>query len=1401
MPDHKHEEKVEPGRGSTSTERHRSYRGGTARGRQAEAVSVEQAVAEYEDLERELSRKNRIKDDVDVEKGAVDDGASDELDLETAFGCGLASQHVGVCWDRVTVRGVAAATNYVETLPDALLRLVDAVTPLMRLAGLCSRPAEAKLLSDIRGVCRPGEMVLVLGKPGAGCSTLLRVVANQRRGFTAVDGSVRYGPWPASDFGRAEAVYNAEEDAHLATLTVEQTLAFALDVTVPGATPGSRQRVLDMLLRIFNMEHARTTAVGHLSGGERRRVSMAEMMVTRACVQCWDNSTRGLDASTALDFVRSLRVQTDLYRTATLVSLYQASESIYRLFDRVLVLAEGRQVYFGPAAEARAYFDGLGFVPASPRQTTADYLVACADGPDPDALSESFGRSAAGARLEADLTAYLGECHIQHGDDDDDNRKRPTRSAYRTPFRLQLWALARRQFALKLQDRFNLTLSWVRSIVIALVLGSLYRSLGRTSASAFSRGGLLFGALFFNALQAFSELAGTMLGRAVVDKHRAYGFHRPSALWIAQMAVDQAFAATEILAFSVVVYLMTELVRDAAAFFIFYLLLLSGNVAMTLVFRIIGCLSRDFDRAIRVAVIVITLLVTTSGYMVQYEDEKPWLRWMSWLNVLGLIFGALMENEFGRIELSCAAESLVPSGPGYDDARHQVCTLPGSRPGTLAVRGSDYIARAFSYRSGDMWRNWGIVAAVTIVFLLLNVVLGELVRFDGSSGSARVSLRPDDGERRALNERLEAAAAARRHQQGPHEEEQEEETVVETRPDPEVGPDVAPESVLAWQGLTYDVPTTCGRTKRLLAGIDGFVRRGELTALMGASGAGKTTLLDVLVGRKTVGVVGGRIRQWSGRVAAYAEQQPLDEPTQTVREALRFSADLRQRRGIGQAERHAYVEHVLVMLEMEALADCIIGQGLTVEERKRVSIGVELAARPERLLFLDEPTSGLDSRGALNTVRLLRKLAAAGLAVVCTIHQPDADLFGLFDRLLLMQRGGRVAYFGETGPDAAVVRGYFARHGAEPEPTDNVAEFMLEAVGAGSGRRLGDRDWAEVWDDSPERAAVVETVSRLLRSEEAGIGGGGGAEPGSASVGRQLRVVTTRAIRSLWRSPDYVVTRLLGQLAVALVSGLTFLGLDDSRASLQKTVFVMFQVTVVPALVIGQVEVLFHHRRAVAQRETAAGMYPPGVFAAAMAAAEVPVSILCAGLFFSCIYLAPGLSLAAPRAGYQFLMILVTQLFSVSLGQAVAALTPSSRVAAQLDPLLVTVLALFCGVTMPASQMPALFRSWLHPLDPLTRLIGGMVTTALHGLPVRCRPNELSRFSAPEGVTCASYMSDFFAGGGRGYLAGDDDGGTCEYCAYKVGDEFYGPLGMSFANRWRDLGIFAVFVVTNLVGI
>jgi hypothetical protein len=177
-------------------------------------------------------------------------------------------------------------------------------------------------------------------------------------------------------------------------------------------------------------------------------------------------------------------------------------------------------------------------------------------------LAKAFTESTFSQALSTEMDKYrqvLAEDKQRHEDFKiavhDTKQKGASKSVYNVPYYMQVWSLMQRQFLIKWQDKFSLVVSWITSITIAIVLGTVWLDLPQTSAGAFTRGGLLFISLLFNAFQAFAELASTMIGRPIVNKHKAYTFHRPSALWIAQIIVDMAFSAVQILVFSIIVSL------------------------------------------------------------------------------------------------------------------------------------------------------------------------------------------------------------------------------------------------------------------------------------------------------------------------------------------------------------------------------------------------------------------------------------------------------------------------------------------------------------------------------------------------------------------------------------------------------------------------------------------------------------------------------------------------------------------------------------------------------------------------------------------------------------------------------------------------------------------------------
>ena len=176
--------------------------------------------------------------------------------------------------------------------------------------------------------------------------------------------------------------------------------------------------------------------------------------------------------------------------------------------------------------------------------------------------------------------------------------------------------------------------------------------------------------------------------------------------------------------------------------------------------------------------------------------------------------------------------------------------------------------------------------------------------------------------------------------------------------------------VFSWQHVNYTVPIPGKADRQLLSDVSGYVAPGKLTALMGESGAGKTTLLNVLAQRTNVGVVAGdrfvngqplphdfqsqtyafftAFLSLNGltfiRFSGYCQQMDTHVPFATVREALLFSAKLRQPASVSLAEKEAYVEKCLKMCGLEAYGEASVGS-LSVEHRKRTTIAVELAAR------------------------------------------------------------------------------------------------------------------------------------------------------------------------------------------------------------------------------------------------------------------------------------------------------------------------------------------------------------------------------------------------------------------------------------------------------------------------
>ncbi|KAL3486049.1 ABC-2 type transporter-domain-containing protein [Aspergillus germanicus] len=1338
---------------------------------------------------------------------------------------GFKRQELGVTWQNLSVEVVSAEAAVQENFLSQFN-----VPQLMKESR--NKPPLRTILSDSHGCVKPGEMLLVLGRPGSGCTTLMKMLANQRLGYKSVSGDVRYGSMTAEEAGqyRGQIVMNTEEELFFPSLTVGETMDFATRLKVPARMPNGvespeayREETKKFLLESMGISHTVDTKVGNeyvrgVSGGERKRVSIIECLATRASVFCWDNSTRGLDASTALEWTRAVRALTDVLGLSTIVSLYQAGNGIYDLFDKVLVLDEGKQIYYGPMTQARPYMEALGFV-CTEGSNVADFLTGVTVPTErkirpgfearfprnADAMLEEYNKSMVKSNMVREYDYPDSEIAKRCTEDfkvsaaEEKAKQLPKNSPFTVDFTNQVKACITRQYQVLWGDKATFIIKQVSTLIQALIAGSLFYDAPNNSAGLFVKSGALFFALLYNSLLAMAEVTESFQGRPVLIKHKSFAYFHPAAFCIAQIAADIPVLLFQVSIFSIVLYFMVGLEMTAAAFFTFWVIVFATTMAMTAVFRAVGAGFKTFDDASKVSGFLISALIMYTGYMIRKPEMHPWFVWIYWIDPLAYGFDALLSNEFHGKTIPCVLTNLVPSGPGYENATTQSCTgVGGSVPGRNYVLGDDYL-NSLSYDHSHVWRNFGILWAWWALFVVLTIWATSNWKGSSESGPSLLIPRESVEKRRQNVHRDEESQPTEKGSKKLHEGSQDQSDI-----DNQL---VRNTSVFTWKDLSYTVKTPSG-DRQLLDHVYGWVKPGMLGALMGSSGAGKTTLLDVLAQRKTAGTIHGQILVDGRplpvsfqRSAGYCEQLDVHEPYATVRESLEFSALLRQPRTTPNEEKLKYVDTIIDLLELHDIADTLIGRvgaGLSVEQRKRVTIGVELVSKPSILIFLDEPTSGLDGQSAYNTVRFLRKLADVGQAVLVTIHQPSAQLFAEFDSLLLLAKGGKMVYFGDIGDNGSTVKEYFARHGAPCPPNANPAEHMIDVV---SGTLSQGRDWNEIWKASPEHTNAVQELDRIVSDAAS-------KPPGTVDDGhefamplwQQTMIVTKRTCVAVYRNTDYVNNKLALHIGSALFNGFSFWKMGESIGELQLKLFALFNFIFVAPGAIAQLQPLFIERRDIYDaREKKSRMYSWVAFVTGLIVSELPYLVLCAVLYFVCFYYQTGMPTESDKAGAVFFVMLLYEGLYTGIGQFISAYAPNAVFATLTNPLVIGTLVSFCGVLVPYAQIQEFWRYWIYWMNPFNYLMGSLLTFTVFDVEIQCRESEFATFDPPNGSTCANYLSTFMQGmGARSHLVNPEATEACQVCQYTRGSDYlYGLNLLDYYYGWRDVGIIAIFVFSS----
>lgn len=502
----------------------------------------------------------------------------------------------------------------------------------------------------------------------------------------------------------------------------------------------------------------------------------------------------------------------------------------------------------------------------------------------------------------------------------------------------------------------------------------------------------------------------------------------------------------------------------------------------------------------------------------------------------------------------------------------------------------------------------------------------------------------------------------------------------------------------------------------------------------------------------------------------YVQQQDVHLPTQTVREALRMPAYLRQPTSIPIEEKNAYVEEVLEILEIEDIADALIGvpgAGLNLEQRKRVSMGIEMAAKPD-ILFLDEPTSGLDGQSAITIIQLLKKLSQSGRTILCTIHQPSATLMEGFDNLLLLAKGGKTVYEGPLGEHCSTALEYFAKYGGKPcGPDENPAEYFLATIGAGSRSQVT-ADWAEIWHNSPERKKqeaklkVIQDTPSIEQSREPLY---------ATSMANQLRVILQRTWLWYWREPAYFSAKLWLNLANGLFNGLTYLNMPATQQGAFNRVTTIFMAFIMgPPLGLALESRFAAFRDIFIYREKASRSYSWLVFVMSAIIIELPFTLVTAIVYWLLWYYPSGQQQDTTHAGFSLLGFLLFHVFIVSLAFLIVAWMPNLNASLLANGFFFMYVNTFAGTLTRRDLTPSGWR-WYFEVSPLYYLSEGLTTNSLFDTVVRCTASEITKFVAPANVTCGEFASGWLESA-TGYVVEPMAMGGCEYCRYSSGQEY-----------------------------